>query len=218
MITVGIASVPARRDMLLETLKSLVGQCDQIFVALNGYSEIPQEITNPKIHCEILDNSLKDSAKFLHVEECDGWYLGADDDLVYSPNYCNYMISKAQQYNALVSLHGRRYNRPIRAFRKHFTLNYHCLHSYTDDERLDVCGSGVCCFNTNRLKLSISDFKIPGMADIWLSKQAWEQGVPIMGVAHKNTFVRYMPPPDPTLWMLSKDDSVHTRILQSFLK
>ena len=115
-------------------------------------------------------------------------------------------------------LHGRRYNRPVIALRRGFNLNYHCLHSYDYDIELDLGGTGVMCFNTNRLKLSIDDFPVAGMADVWVSKKAHERGIKIMGVAHKNTYLRYMRPPDKTLWELSKDDSVQTKILQSFLR
>jgi len=218
MITIGIASVPARAHMLIKTIESLLPQCDRIFIALNSYSEIPQELKNPKIHCDILDNSLKDSAKFLHVTECNGFYLGCDDDLVYNPEHCQYLISKATQYNALVSLHGRKFTRPVRGLKRGFTLNYHCLHSYSEDVRLDICGSGVCCFHTDRLKLSIRDFDLPGMADVFLARQAWLQGVPIMGIAHKNNYLKYMPPPDQTLWHYWKDDSIQASILKSFIK
>ena len=219
MITIGIASVPARAHMLIKTLESLTGQCDQIFVALNGHTEIPQEfhkISNAKY--EILDNSLKDSAKFLHVEECDGFYLGCDDDLIYSRDHCQYLVSKATQYNALVSLHGRKFTRPVRGLKRGFTLNYHCLHSYDYDTKLDLGGSGVCCFHTDRLKLSIKDFELPGMADVFLARQAWLQGIPIMGIAHRNNYLKYMPPPDQTLWSYWRDDSTQTKILQSFIK
>jgi len=220
MITAGIATIPTRKESFLLTINSIIDQVDRVFVALNGYTEIPQELKdNPKIHCDILDNELyKDSAKFLHVEECSRFYLGCDDDLVYPRHYCEYMSNKATQYNALVSLHGRNFTRPVRGLKRGFTLNYHCLHSYDYDTKLDLCGSGVCCFDTNRLKLSIKDFEIAGMADVWLARQAWSQKVPIMGIAHKNNFLKYIPPPDQTLWQYWRDDSIQTRILKEFIK
>lgn len=219
MVTIGIASVPARKEMLLKTVHSLIGQCGQMFIALNGYSEIPQELSsNSKIHCDLLDNSLKDSAKFLHVGEVWGYYLGCDDDLIYPSTYSKYMISKVKEHNSIVTLHGRRFTRPVRALRRGFTLNYHCLHSYDYDTELDLGGTGVMCFDTDQFKLSINDFPIAGMADVWASKKAHEQGIRIMGVAHRNSYLRYMYPPNKTLWELSRDDSVQTKILQSFLK
>jgi hypothetical protein len=219
-ITIGIASLSERESSLLRTLASIEGQADRIFVALNGYAEIPQELrNNPKIHCDLLDNSLMDSAKFLHVSECDGWYFGCDDDLQYPDGYVSYMISKTTQYNSIVSLHGRKYNRPVTSFKRNFKLNYHCLHSYDYDTELDLGGTGVMCFDTNRFKLSIADFLIHGMADVWVSKKAHEQGVPIMGVAHKSNYLHYTPPQNnQTLWNFFKTDSVQTGILQSFLK
>jgi hypothetical protein len=219
MITTALASVPQREGLLEVVVNSLAPQSDQVFVALNGYKEIPKFLLNmPNVKYDLLDNRLGDAAKFYHVAEVDGYYLSCDDDLQYPNGYCQYMISKVKQYNCIITLHGRQYkNRPIRAFKRGWTLNYHCLHTYDYDTELDLGGTGVMAFDTAIFRPKLSEYKVKNMADIWTAKQAHEQGIKIMGVAHKNTFLRYLNPVE-TIWRSSPDDTVQTSILKTFLK
>lgn len=215
----GIASIPSRKELLTLVVNSLLPQVDKICVALNGYSEIPESLRNlSNVECVILDNKLGDGAKFYFAQEPNVFYLSCDDDLSYPKDYVSYMTSKVKQYNCIISLHGRRFDRrPILSYRKSFTLNYHCLHTYHEDVVLHVGGTGVMCFNTSRFMPDISQFKEKNMADIWIAKQACEQGVPIMGVAHKNNYLTYLNPAE-TIWRTCKIDPYQTGILKSFLK
>jgi hypothetical protein len=219
MIACGIATVPTRKDMLLRVVDSIITQVDILYVALNNYTEVLQELRdNPKIHCELLDNSLGDSAKFLHVNDTDGVYLSIDDDLLYPKGYVQYMISKIEQYKCIVTLHGRVWNnRPLTSVRRGFSLNYHCLHTYNYDTELDIGGTGVMAFNTSRFKPDIREHLRPFMADVWTSKQAHEQGVKIMGVAHTNTYLRYLNPQE-TIWRTVRQDPYATQVANTFLK
>ena len=218
MITIGIASVPARAHMLIKTIESLLPQCDRIFIALNSYSEIPNELINPKIHCDLLDNTLGDSAKILHARDHDCYFFSVDDDLVYPKNYCEYMISKIEQYGCIVTLHGRKFNnRPLKSCRRGFSLNYHCLHSYNYDAELDIGGSGVMAYHTSFFKPDVNEHKVKNMCDIWIAKQAHKRGVKIMGVAHIGTYLKYLNPQE-TIWQTCKIDGYMTQIANSFLK
>jgi len=214
---VGLASIEPRKELLIPVVNSLLPQVDKVHVALNGYKEIPEALRNLRnVECEILDNSLGDSAKFLHVGDYDDcYYFGVDDDLVYPPAYCDQLQDGVNRYNALVSLHGRLYP-PQPAF-KRWIGNYRCLNNVSSDVKVNLVGSGVCCFNTSRLKLHISDFKTPNMADCYLSRTAFLQGVPMMVLAHKADYLRYLYPVG-TIWERTRDYSVHTAVLRSYIK
>jgi len=220
MRTVGIASLPERQEHLILVVNSLLPQVDKVYIALNNYSHIPQQLQdNPKISATICDNSLGDGAKFLHVDRIDGMYFSCDDDIIYPANYCGYMESKAKQYGCIVTLHGRRYDKPILKSRRSFTLNYHCLHTYKEDMELHLGGTGVMCFDTSVFRPAISRFLEPNMADIWVAKQANEQGIRIMGVAHKNTYLRYLHQ-NKTIWTTCtpEKEAYQTAVLKNFLK
>jgi len=213
---VGIASIPSRREMLIKVVGSLSPQADIVHVALNGYTEIPKELDSfGNVECEILDNSLGDSAKFLHADIPDVVYFGCDDDLIFPIGYCDYLQQGMEKYNGLVSLHGRKYL--PRSHFKQWVGNYRCLNNVSEDVHVNLVGSGVCCFSTNRLKLHISDFKTPNMADCYLSRTASLQGIPMMVLAHKCNYLRYLYPVG-TIWERTKDYSIQTAVLRSYIK
>ena len=213
----GLASIEPRKELLIPVVNSLLPQVDKVHVALNGYKEIPEALRNLRnVECEILDNSLGDSAKFLHVGDYDDcYYYGCDDDLVYPEGYCDYLQEGVNKYNGLVSLHGRKYL--PRAHFKQWAGNYRCLNNVDQDVHVNLVGSGVCCFNTNRLKLHISDFKSHNMADCYLSRTASLQGVPMMVLAHRCNYLTYLYPVG-TIWERTRDYSVHTAVLRSYIK
>jgi hypothetical protein len=218
-VTVGIASVPARRDQLKKVVESFEKQADRIVIALNNYTEIPQELSKfSNVECYLTDNSLKDSAKFLRVSECNGWYISWDDDILPPSDVVGVLIAGATKYNGLVSFHGRKYLSPVTNF-KRWAGNYRCLGSVSEDVRVNLIGSGCACFNTERLRLHILDFKTHGKADVWLSKTASEQGVPLFVLAHSIGYIKYLgAPKGTTIWETTHDYSEHVRIMQTFIK
>jgi hypothetical protein len=212
----GIASIPSRAESLVLVVNSLLPQVDKVYVALNGYREIPEPLRNLRyVECEILDNSLGDSAKFLHADIPDAVYFGCDDDLLYPMGYCDYLQNGIEKYNGLVSLHGRSYLKG--AGFKQWAGNYRCLNTVSQDVKVNFVGSGVCCFNTNRLKVHISDFKTKNMSDCYLSRLAFQQGVPMVVLAHQRDYLTYLHPKD-TIWQQMRDVSVQSSILRSYIK
>lgn len=225
MITAHIVSIYGREESLQRTIATIAYQVDKVYVMLNGYPSVPEFLNcdvftgkNVTIHAEILDNSLGDSAKFLHVNDDKGICLVLDDDLSVQRNYASYMVAGVYKYNGLVSLHGRTYLAPVHSF-KRWAGNYRCLGTVTEDVHVTLIGSGCCAFDNERLKVSITDFKKKNMADVFLSKAATEQGVPMVVLKHKAGDIIYSPPKDnKTIWRTTTDYSYHTEILKTFIK
>lgn len=191
MITAQIASVPSRINSLHKTVESILPQVTFLFVALNGYENIPSFLVdNPKIKTVLMDNRFGDSAKLYDVEERVGYVFTIDDDIVYPKTYVKDMVDAINKFNCIVTLHGRTYPRP---FVNYYRLekNYRCLNTIEKNVVVDVGGTGVMAWNSERLKVKFSDFKTPNMADIWMSKIAHEQKVPIMVLAHKREYLQH---------------------------
>lgn len=191
MITAQIASVPSRINSLQKTVESILPQVTFLFVALNGHDEIPKFLTNnPKIKTVKMDNKFSDSAKFYDIEERRGYIFTIDDDLQVHKSYVQDMINAINKFNCIVTLHGRTYPRP---FTNYYRLehNYRCLNTIEKNVFVDVGGTGVMAWHSDRLKVKFSDFKLPNMADIWMSKIAHEQKVPIMVLAHKRDYLQH---------------------------
>jgi len=211
--------MPARKENLIRVIEALAGQADRIIVALNGYSEVPQELQRfSNVECVITDNRLADGYKFLKVGECKGYYFGVDDDLLYPSTYVRDTISAIDRYHCIVSYHGKRFDRkPIVGYHRGFSFNVRCLGSLAGDMEVHVGGSGVMAWHSDDFKFSIDDVGSPFMADLWVSKRAHEQGVKIMALAHKSDYFRYLGTPDTTIWVRRRGNPEETTLLKSFL-
>jgi hypothetical protein len=219
MVTCHIASLPERELSLQKTIFSVYNQVDKIYVALNGHPSIPRWLDSmPKVSYEVLDNSLGDSARYLHVNDDKGLCFILDDDLSVCPTYCAYLAQGVKRYDGVVSLHGRKYFAPVRSF-KQWAGNYRCLGTVSEDVKVTVIGDGCCAFDNERLKVHISDFKMRNMANLFLSKIATQQGIPMMVLKHGADWLEYTPPKDnKTIWRTTSNYDYQTELLKSFIK
>lgn len=214
MTRVQLATIPDRVGDLPRVINSLIDQVDQMFIALNGHTEIPECVKHPKIEYAVLDNALRDSAKFMGVENHKGYFFSCDDDLIYPETYICDMIRGMDKYNCIVSMHGRVYPSPVESF-KRWVANYRVLGNVIEDVPVNFVGTGCMGFHTDRFKLSLSDFGYHGMADVIVAREALRQKVGMTVLAHRVGYIRYTNP-NGTLWRHNiKDTSVQTEILQS---
>lgn len=211
MITGGLATIPARVKTLKLVIDSILPQLDLLYVTLNGHREIPDWLNKlDKVNIVLSDNSRGDAMKFAFCESQIAYYFGIDDDLIYPDGYVEKMIKGVDKYDGLVSLCGKIYSRPVEKFYKP-RLSFHCLNPRGDDVVVDIVGGGVCAFHTSRLKVKLDDFPIPNMSDIWLSKLAWRQGVPLIVLSHLRGYLRLIPQKrQDTIW--------HTQARTGFVK
>lgn len=188
---VGIASLPERQDCLQETIYSLYDQVDKIVVGLNKYDTIPSFLKMKKIDAYLLDNSLGDAAKFYKINEFDDvYYFACDDDLIYPPNYCEVMINKSEKYKSIVGLHGVNIVKPVHSYYKSRKI-FHGLESLDVDTEVDLVATSSCLFRTSILKVNLSDFPIPNMADIWLADLAKKQKIKSYAISREKKWVIY---------------------------
>jgi hypothetical protein len=216
-INIGIASLASRESSLQKVIESLHTQADNIFIVLNGYTECPKFLWDyPNVMATIGDNVHGANAKFTMAEHCTGYYFSCDDDLIYPDGYVAYLKAGVDKYDALVSLHGKKYLRPVTDFRN-WAGNYRCLNTVSEDVQVDVVGSGVCAFHTDRLKIRMDAFKKKNMSDLYLSKQAKEQEVSMVVLKHTKDYLTYLPQKD-TIWRSIDNFQERTEVLKSFVK
>ena len=216
-INIGIASIYGRQSSLEKVLDSLTNQADLICVYLNGYEGFPSYIRKySNVSFTSSDENLGAEMKFQSAPFADGYFFGCDDDLVYPDGYIAYMKTGVDKYNGLVSLHGKKYLSPITDFRN-YAGNYRCLNTVSEDVHVNIIGSGCCAFHTDRLKIIMDDFKKKNMADLYLSKQATEQGVPMIVLEHPINYLTYLPQKE-TIWRSITNFEERTEVLKSFIK
>lgn len=219
MIRAQIATLPNRYNSLMQTVKSLINQVDSIFIAFNGPVDLSEYLFDEKIECGFFDNSKGDAMKFYEVEKFTGYFFPCDDDLIYPPDYVQRMINKINIHRCLVTHHGKIFaNRPIRSYHHGATIRLRCLGEVSEGCYVDVCGSGVSAFHTDDLKLKLSDFKKPNMADIWLSKICHEQNVKMLCLPHPAGYFGYNHFTDNIYDNSHRNETFQTQLVNTFLK
>ena len=105
------------------------------------------------------------------------------------------MINKCKEHNnkKIITLHGRSFSSfPINSFYKSSSERYACLENVKNDVIVQFGGTGVMCFHTSLLKVSIDDFLYPNMADIWIGKFAKQRNIPILCLQHSKGYIGYI--------------------------
>jgi hypothetical protein len=206
-----------RIDSLVKTIKSIYDQCDEINIFLNDHEgEIPPQFLDKKINLYFSDNRYGDALKFAKLIESDGYYLTIDDDLIYPPNYVDHMITRCKEFSnkRVITLHGRKFSGdPIKSFYNSYIEFYHCLGHQKRDALIHFGGTGVMCFHTSLMKIPITYFEHPNMADVWVGKYCFENNIEVLSIAHDKNFLTYQPQKTTIFDSESKSDTIQTKIV-----
>ena len=216
MITAQLCTIEERQHSFSLTYKSIRPQVDVMVVMLNGFKE-KEYVYDYNVQWIFRTNDMTDANKFYHIEDVEGYVVICDDDLLYPPDYVKKMIAGVDKYKCVVSLHGRTYKKPFQDF-YHIERNYRCLGTVLKDVEVDICGSGVMAYHTDFLKLKYSDFELPNMADVFVSKIAHQQKVKMMVLAHKEGYLKHTTHAE-TIFRIENDKKFvrQTEILKTFL-
>lgn len=178
-IIMNVASIPSRETCLRQVIASIINQCNKVNVFLNNYTHKPKFLDHPKISC-FQEKDRGDVGKFYKVEEEAGYYFTIDDDIIYPSNYVSRMIDSINHYNnkAAIGVHGYVWRQPIRNIYKDRILT-HYREPLDVFRNVQVIGTGTLAFDTTSIKLQLSDFLKPNMADVWFALAAQRQHVPL---------------------------------------
>lgn len=218
-IIVNVASYK-RTESLIESLKSIIDQCDEINVALNDHytQEIPDFLYHEKINLFLTDNSIGDAFKFLNLNKSDGYYFSIDDDLIYPSTYVSDTIKRCKEFKnkKVVTYHGRNFSSfPISSYYRSATERYACLNKVNNDVKVQFGGTGVMCFHTSLFKIPLDYFKLPNMADVWIGKYCLENNIEIICLKHDEGYIKYIKQKNTIYDIESKSDKNQTQIVNS---
>lgn len=185
-VIVSMASIPQRESMLRDAVSSLYPAVDSLRVFLNNYDHVPEFLLRDNIEvCRSQDyGDNGDAGKFFWVDnDTDGYLFFCDDDLIYPPDYVDYMIKKLKQYgnSTIVGLHGILLKQPLidyyNLFYRHVTrFLIECKQDYS----VHILGTGCVAYHSSVISLHRKDFMFKNMADIWLALKAQKQKVPMI--------------------------------------
>jgi hypothetical protein len=150
---------------------------------------------------------LGDTGKFYgpyHGVVDDVVWLICDDDLEYPPDYAKKMLEALEryEYKAAVSFHGARLVPPVNNYRG-CREGFSCLRDVHRDEVVHVLGTGTLGFHSSLFDppLTMEDFPVKNMADLWFAKVLQERKIPAVVAKHERGWIKsLLGPKDPTLW------------------
>ncbi|NCD40934.1 MAG: glycosyltransferase family 2 protein [Bacteroidia bacterium] len=194
--TASVASFPGREKNLQQVVYDILPQVDRLNVYLNGYTEIPDFLHDERINV-VLGNKaagdLGDTGKFYFAEKSEGYYFTIDDDIFYPQNYIETLIKAIERYqrSAVISFHGRVFDKfPISSYYNGAANYYSCLRENAYDRNAHVIGTGVLGYHTETIQMSVSDFKVKNMSDIWFSMACENKNVKRIVLAHDQDFIK----------------------------
>jgi hypothetical protein len=194
-VTVGVASIPSRRDTLRQVVERLLPQVDSLGIYLNNYLDVPDFLKNPKISVVRSqdEGDRGDAGKFFWVDKVQGYYFTCDDDLLYPPDYIENLLKVIEDYGrrVVVGVHGAILKEPLTSYYQSRKVLHFCK-ALGAPTQVHVLGTGTVAFHTSTIKVTPADFPKPNMADIWLAVLGQVQQVPFLCVPRGEDWIKDM--------------------------
>jgi len=111
-VSVVMATMPERKEQMLKTVDRFLPICDDLYICLNEYEEIPPELNREHVHTFLTGDSIMpnlfDMGKLYWANKLPGYYLTIDDDISYPADYAYNIIQGIEKYKrkAVVGYHG----------------------------------------------------------------------------------------------------------------
>ncbi len=193
-----LCSIPERIELLKKTLASLAPQVDELNVYLDRYPEVPEFVKtcHPRIKVFLSKDypGLRDNGKFLPFTRLAGpcYYLTADDDIVYPPDYVQAMVRKVEFYGrkAVIGVHGVLIPGQPEGYFSSFRQVFSFTNMLERDALVSNLGTGTVAFYSDCLRgLDYRAFVHPGMADIFFSVFCKRNGIPMVATSRPDNWL-----------------------------
>jgi glycosyltransferase involved in cell wall biosynthesis len=183
-VTVSLATIPRRSELLEGVVFSLLPQADIVNVYLNNYPEVPEYLFgNEKIVVATSQEhgDLGDAGKFFWSDEISGFHFTCDDDIYYPPDYVSKMIEaiEVRGRRAAVGVHGSILLNEFKTYYKS-RKKFHFSSEQSEAICVNLLGTGTLAYHSSAIDVHSIDFAYPNMADVWFGELGQSQSVPFV--------------------------------------
>lgn len=190
----------------LTAVQSILPQVDRLYLTLNGFTEVPEELVHPKIVAQLEPTNIGDIGKFADVPlEADfDVYLSLDDDIHYPHGYALNMTAHLhRKWDVVIAHHGTQLNNLEGTFVtiKNNNPRVRCTDLNTSLMPLDLPGTGVCAYPSElyrRMKAGMMTGK--NCADMLVGRWCRDESVMILGLPHKRDWIKVVDHGSQTIW------------------
>jgi glycosyltransferase involved in cell wall biosynthesis len=222
-VTYHMASMPERINALKDSVASILPQCDELIVYLNGFDKVPAYLNNPKIKIHYSEKEygdIGDAGKFFGCDEWTGYNFTVDDKIIYPADYTERTIEKIEQFGrkAIVTYHGRKLptDRKCQSYYKDYIWVADYLKNNRMETRIHIPGTGCMAFHSEGAKLDFNSFTHTNMADIFVGLIANKKDIPVMVLKHAEGFMKISPNYDKANSIMNSfahNDTVQTELI-----
>ena len=197
-VIASMATIPSRRAMLMDCVRSLLAQCDQVRVFLNNYPDVPDFLNHPRVEVRRSQDwdDRGDAGKmfWLDRDQEHGYRLIVDDDLIFPPDFAEVMCGKVAAHGdrAIFAMHGVLLRQPVAQYydSKCRAATFHFERGLGEDRAVHIAATNALCLHTSAVKMRWSDFLYCNSADIWLALYAQKNDIPLVTPARLQHWVR----------------------------
>ena len=210
-----MAAMPERLAMLQRSIGSLRPQVDAVRVYLNNFDERPPFLSEQEgILSSDADGDQGDAGKFFwfNRESCD-YYLTADDDLLYPPDYVERLVEEfdARNRKAIVAVHGFVFSKPIESYVTSRKEKYKCTYALCKAHSVHVVGAGTAILHPSTITIDSGTFNKRNMSDLQLAIAAQIQHIPMVVIPREEHWIKELQDAAPehghSIWKETKQDN-----------
>jgi GT2 family glycosyltransferase len=219
-----MSTMPTRHNTAPEAIRSVIGQVDRLYLFLDGFDQVPDYASDPKIVAMRSQDrgDLKAKGKYLALSDLDrpALFFTFDDDILYPEDYVARLREDlaAYGYDAAVGVHGSVLTDPLSSYLTD-RAGSHRSAARSEDGLVDILGVDTLAFATDRLNFDVTAWKMSNMLDLCFACEAARQGVPMISVRRKADWVKGLASnqPDSIYRGLTEDDSVQTGLAKTLI-
>lgn len=217
-----MATRPGREKSLVEALKSLIGQADEINVYYNYKPEAPTEVNLlPGVKPVYApEGDLGAKGKFYFARDFEGYYLTVDDDIRYPKGYVRHLVERIDYYDrrAIVGLHGTRYQprRRMKSYWNDKQVRLFFFDALSTDSYVTMLGTGTMGFHTDTTRFDDRDLSQGWCVDPQVCKLKDKDRIPHISVCRPHAWAVQIPESQDgeSVWIKhAENDNIQTRIL-----
>jgi hypothetical protein len=201
MIYAGMAMLPDRFPGSLVSVESILPQVDRLFLCLNGFTSIPDQLVHEKIEVWHCGENLGDAGKFFWPPGNYRAFLTLDDDLIYPPTYVEYFLTASELFqDVILTHHGHIVPNRVDDYWADCKTVARCLRKNDENVRVDIPGTGVAYFPEHIYK-QFQPNKDWNRSDLYAYGQMKRLDVRAYALRHPADYFGYIAPPrGTTIW------------------